>query len=262
MSQIDQNTVVGEADASGQIPPQSNEVNSGLNFEVATSLDQVVGAWRLVYSAYRRSGFVDANPYGIHTSHAAVRRQNAVIVGCINGVTASTMTCIHDGDAGLPLDLEYQQELDALRHRGRKIIEVGLFADRRAQLVRITASLFTMMQYVHNDSLLHDRADIVIGVHPRHARFYTNAFGFQVYGSERSYATVNDRPVILLKYDHDISYAANPLPRGLRHFAKHPIPPDALDHRFDFDPHVIAKSPIGQYLSWSATTSENPGSAA
>jgi len=228
----------------GDDPP-----NTALQFGVASCLEQVLEAWGLVYLAYRRIDLIDPNTYRIHTSSQAPQPHSAVITGRIREVTASTLTCIRDTDAGLPLDHEYKPELDTLRAEGRCLTEIGLLADRRQQPARAADSLFMLIHYALDYAFRDGGTDAIIGVHPRHARFYRRAFGWEPYGSERTYAVVKNHPVVLLRLDREALDRADPLPRGLRYLIDYPVPQDMYDRRYDFAQDQVAASPIDAYLT-------------
>src|SRR5690349_21354447 len=100
---------------------------SGLVFQTAKSLDDVVAAWRVLHDAYVRVGFITANPFGIHTVPQAVGPHSLVMVGQIQGLTVSTITAIGDNPLGVPVESVYPDEIAQLRSQGRKVLEVGLF---------------------------------------------------------------------------------------------------------------------------------------
>jgi len=225
-----------------------NEVSSGLEFGVAASIEEVLAAWQLVYETYHTAGLIDSNSHQIHCTDQAVNSDTAVFIGAIDSQIVSTATCIHDNGAGLPLDAEYKKELDAMRRDGRKLTEVGLLADRRSMLSRRIDSLLILMHYAYDYAFLDDGTDIIIGVHPRHARFYKRMFGFDICGSERSYATVKDHPVVLLQLKRTAQDTLDPLPRGLQYFIETPLPTNPFLHRFNPSLRQIAGSPIEQYL--------------
>lgn len=226
--------------------------SSGLAFSVARNLDEVMAAWRMVYMAYRRSGLIEPNSFRIHTAPQAVGPHAAVISAHIGEVTVSTLTAFADGPVGLPLDRVYEAELKALRAAGRSLMEVGLFADRRIELHRTAESLFELMRYAFYYGLRTKVTDFVIGVHPRHARFYTRAFGFEPVGGTRTYPAVNHRPVVLLRGDLDAKLKLTPLHPALDYFVNNPVPTALFDDRFPFAHPDIAGSIVEQFLEAQA----------
>lgn len=205
---------------------------TGLSMGVARTMDEVVEAWSLVHDSYVRAGLIDPKPEGIHTVPQAAGPQAAVIVGRLGDVTVATMTAILDNPAGLPLDTVYKTELDAMRADGRRLMELGLFADRRERIGRSLTAILELMRYVFHFGMVNQRTDGVIGVHPRHAAFYTKYFSFRIAGRETTYATVKDRPVILLRLDWQKLLAQEPKPMGLAYFLEHRIAQESFAERF------------------------------
>jgi hypothetical protein len=229
--------------------PHPERPKSGLNFLVAGTLPDVEEAWGLVYQAYRRDNLIDANPQEIHTTKQAVGPQTAVILACLGPVLAGTLSVYADGASGIPLDSVYRPEIDGLRQSGRRLMEVGLFADRREHINRSADGLFELMRYAYYFALSMKVDDALIGVHPRHAPFYMRMLGFDRIGPVRSYPTVKDRAVVLLR--HRVSQAA-PLertPKGLAYFLENPVGAEAFARRFRFDEASLAGSRIAMLLA-------------
>src|SRR4051812_40286455 len=120
---------------------------SGLNFYVARTLEDVLEAWQLVYIAYRRAELIDANPFELHTMREAVGPQTLVVTGCLGPLSVSTLSVYLDNPAGLPLDSVYREQLAGLGGNGRRVMEVGLFGDRRDHMNRSAEGLFELMRF-------------------------------------------------------------------------------------------------------------------
>ena len=221
---------------------------SGLTFRVAQSIDDVVNAWRMAYKAYRRRDMIEPNRHRLHTAPQAAGRHSAIIIGCMNQVNVTTLTAMADPPNGLPLDRIYSQELTELRRQDRKLVEVGLFADRRDELGRTTEALFQLMRYAYYYGVFNGATDFVVAVFPRHVKFYTRALGFEVCGPAKSYPVVRHQTVILLRLDVQARLKENPLPVGLEYFSNNLIPKDSFDLRFDFAADQVADSPLQSYL--------------
>lgn len=242
---------------------------------VASTLAQAMSCWRLVYEVYLRSEFIFPNAFGIHTSLPATRQDSTVFFDADeDGVVQSTVTAIMDGPLGLPLDEVYGEELDALRREGRRLSEVGLLADRR-QLAKFSGirnrvsrceaseeqqtaavstrpSLVDQMRYVFNYARkCQGITDHVIGVHPKHARFYARAFGFEVAGPARTYAAVNDRPVILLRGEIDKVVNMDPMPFAVRYDLENPVDTAFFECRYRHDDvdNGVLSSQLNEYLA-------------
>ena len=222
---------------------------------VAKKQQEILSAWQLVYHVYVHTGLILANPFCIHTMPQAVSNRAAVLLNCKDDQIESTLTGILDGPMGLPVDAVYSKQLNQLRREGRRLMECGMFAhrwqvqpvgDRLArdgteqvsaaqQMKRISQSLTGLMRLCFYFGLTHGVTDFIIGVHPRHARFYERAFGFKRHGPERSYATVNNRPVVLLRGDLRKQIEQNPMPAALQHCLDNPVDTSDFSQRFRFN---------------------------
>lgn len=216
---------------------------SGLLFSYATSLEQVESAWQLVYHRYLQEGLIDSNPFLIHTTPEAIGPHTCVIQGVIENEVIHTLSLFLDNPNGLSLDSVYGSYLDQLRKNERTIMEVGMLANK------YTASIPTLMQMMRWGiyyALYSKVSDIVIGVHPRHRKFYERWYGFEVYASETNYLLVKNNPVILLRLR---LAGMNKELRGIRDVYMHPINLDRFTNRFDFNNDTLADSRIENFLN-------------
>jgi hypothetical protein len=207
---------------------------------VAKTLDEVLAAWRLVHDAYVAKGIIEPNPFGLHTNLQATRPGALVICGDTAGELSSTLTVTPDGSLGLPLDLVYEAQLDALRSRGAKLCEFGLFTHRLGALPlrMLTATVVHALQDASST--------IVIGVHPRHAGFYRRVFGFTRLSEACEYETLNSVSVCLLKLD-DSSFVGVELPhRRAPNQPRMSLP--NTDQAYDFAPSAVSGTVLARYL--------------
>jgi hypothetical protein len=214
----------------------------------ASTLEQVQSAWGLVYDRYTQMGLIDENPFGIHAVPGAVGQHACVIWGPEGPDVGYTMTLFRDNPMGLALDSVYACELDELRGKGRRLLEVGMLADRRQSAARGVGALFSMMRWAVYYALHTDLTDIVIGVHPRHAQFYVRCYGFEEFAAPTSYPLVRDNPVVPLRLRLRETLAKDVLPRGLADARDHPIPASAYSRRFAFAPEQLRGSLIAGFL--------------
>lgn len=215
----------------------------------ATNLDEVQAAWQLVYDRYSQMCLINRNPFGIHAVPGAVGKHACVIWGPDDvGGVGHTMTLFRDNPMGLALDSVYAQELDALRQSGRRLLEVGMLADRRESAARGIGALFSMMRWAIHFGLHTDLTDIVIGVHPRHAAFYMRCYGFEEFAAPTDYPLVRNNPVVGLRLRLREMLANDVLPRGLTDARDNPIPASAFSDRFTFDPGQLRGSLIANFL--------------
>ena len=228
---------------------KSGRPTSGLNYFIASQLDEVIEAWRVVYAAYEHDGLIESNPYSLHTTPQAIGPNTVVVTACIGPVAVGTISAYADGPGGLPLDTVYRDELQSLRAEGRRLVEVGLFADRREHLNRAAEGLFELMRYAFFFALYQPADDIVIGVHPRHAAFYERFLACQKIGAVTTYPIVRDRKVVLLRLNLAEARHLNPLPKGLAYFFENPVSPALFERRFRFNETAVNGSPIDHFLT-------------
>lgn len=225
----------------------------------ATTLEQVEAAWRLVYQRYAQMGLIDENPFGIHAVPTAVGGHACVIWGPEGPQVGYTMTLVRDGTRGLALDSVYASYLDVLRRDGRRLLEVGMLADRRRSAARGVGALFTMMRWAVYHALHSGLTDVVIGVHPRHAQFYIRCYGFEEFAPPTSYPLVRNHPVVALRLRLLERLAEAELPRGLADARNHPIPASAYSQRFAFKAEQLRGSVTAKYVKSRYGLDIDPG---
>jgi hypothetical protein len=220
----------------------------------AARLDQVESAWRLVYERYVQKNLIDKNRFGIHTVPEAIGRHASVICESSGGEISTTMTLIGDNGAGIPLDSVYAQCLNALRGKGRSLVEVGLLAERRRRASRSAKTLFRMMRWAFYYTLHTQFTDIIIGVHPRHTPFYARCYGFENMAPPKCYPLVRGNPVVPMRLHLRERLSQNVLPRGLSHARDNPLPASVFSRRFCFHPEQLRGSRIEHFLGACAAT--------
>ena len=248
-------------DPLGVTEPQSKterRASTRLQFSVATTIHDVLRAWRLVYDAYRRIDLIDVNAHRIHTNSYAASPSAAVVFGELGDQVETTLTAIHDSDAGLPLDSVYRKELDALRKDGRQLSEIGLFADRRESIGRSVGALLDLIRLAFYYTLRSDDTTVIIGVHPHHIGFYKRLFGFELLGDVRPYEAANGKPVALLQLPIRDRLKESPTPRGLLYFVERPVDADEFRSRYRFPPDALDTLPLAPFRTAHAQTLAAP----
>lgn len=215
---------------------------------MATSFDDVIAAWKFVYEIYHQHGHMTPNRWGIHTVPQAVNPHSAVILGRQDGKLVNTMTVHFDREHGLSLDRFYRTELDALRQQGRRLTEVGLFADRRELSVRSIKPLLELMRLAWFYSVSHGITDGVIGVHPRHVSFYTRWLGFEPWGPEKHFKLIQ-APLVLLRLDCLSAPTRDPLPHGFPTILSQPLKREHFRDRYRLEPDSLQGTIIDEFLS-------------
>jgi hypothetical protein len=169
---------------------------------VATSIEERLQAWRLVYRCYRSQGYADPRDdglwYGVHdalpeTTTFLVRRQ---------GTWIATATLVADSGLGLPADTVYGPEMKRLRERGRRPAEIVSLASLETNP---RGSMMVLMElfraaYLTARHILH-ATDLTVTVNPHHSAYYRKRLLFVQEGEERAYGKVGGAAAVLLRLD-------------------------------------------------------------
>lgn len=226
----------------------------------ATSLKQVEAAWELVYQRYTQMELIAPNRFDIHTSPRAVGAHACVVWGPMSSNPAQkttdavevgyTMTLFQDNPQGLALDSVYSAPLEDMRSRGRRLLEVGMLADRRDDPIQGVGAMFSMMRLAISYSLYTHTTDVLIGVHPRHAPFYKRRYGFEEFAAATTYPMVQNKPVVGLRLALMETLKRDVLPKGLLDGQVHPVSGEAFANRFLFLPEDLRHSRIANFLRY------------
>jgi hypothetical protein len=212
------------------------------------SLKEILASWSLVYQSYRDAGLIEPNPQRIHTVPAATRPDALTVIARLRGELSATITAYPDASTGLPLDLSYPREMATLREHGHSLIEVGLLADRRPDKRSSLEAMLEMMKWAYFHGHYTSHSDLIIGVHPNHAKFYQRMFGFEEFGPETVCPIVNDAPVVGLRLNLQASLIQDPMPRGISHFVRAPVLATDIEGRYRLTRSEIRGSRIEAFL--------------
>lgn len=243
------NIIVSES-----IPKISSKINpitqsSNLECCSAISIEEVETAWGLVYQRYSQMGLIHENEFEIHTSANAVGEHSCVIFGSDEkGKVNYTMTLFRDNLKGFSLDSVYGDCLDEFRKKGRRMLEVGLLAERGDGTSKGARGLLNMMRWAINYGLHHHLTDIIIGVHPRHAQFYIRRYGFEIAAPPTVYPNVRNASVVLLCLPLQMVFSHINPPKGLVDVRDNPLPREDFFNSFDFKPAQLVGSKIDNFL--------------
>ena len=197
----------------------------GLYYKAADHVDDVVSAWEMVYANYRRAELIDANRFRLHAPRQAFAPRTIVVTGRISTVVVTTLSAFVDGDAGLPLD----------------------------ELGRATEAMFQLMRVVVAHAVSLKVSDVVIGVDASDGVHYARVFGFEQAAGPRPCATLNQRPIQLMRLrlqgggateGHDRGHAA------VRYLLENPVAPEQVASPVDLSPEALAGTLPGEYWQW------------
>ncbi len=207
-----------------------------IEYRVADSLDERASAFQLVYQSYLRAGLGGPNPHSLRVTPYHLLPTTEVFIAVLRGETIFTMSLVMDGKLGLPLECIYADEVGRRRRQGLLVGEVSCLADRRSHLrgffpvfVRLSR---LMVQYAQQRGL----DELLVAVHPRHARFYRRFMQFKPIGEQRAYPTVQNHPAVALALN--FGDVERHRPESFDMFFGQRLPDEALE------PHPITETQI------------------
>jgi hypothetical protein len=165
-------------------------------YKVASTLDEVISAWGLVYKQYLQASFIRPNEISVFTFPEYLSNNSAVVVGEKRGQVVCTASAVLDSPQGLPLDAYYQKELNQLRNEGRKLIEIGLLADTRGS--GNVNEIMDLISAISRFGGFSGHHDYVIGVNPKRINLFSRVFGVKLYGEPKDYDALKSAPVVLM----------------------------------------------------------------
>ncbi len=114
----------------------------------------------------------------------------------IGNEVVSTASAVLDSENGLPLDEYYAEELNEIRNRDEKLVEVGLIASRKGK--GSFRGLLSMIKILGQYGCQRDHNSFVIGLNPKSSALYNRMYNFQKLGEVKDYASLNNAPVCLM----------------------------------------------------------------
>ena len=169
-----------------------------LEYRIAATFADRSAAFRLVYAAYLLRGLGMPNPHEMRVTPYHLLPTTEIFLAQSGEGMVSTMSLVKDGQLGVPMEAVYGPEVAGRRQRGLRFGEVSCLADRDGERSACLAIMVQLGRLVVQYSLKQGLDELLIAVHPKHARFYRRFMGFEVIGGERSYPAVRNRPAIAL----------------------------------------------------------------
>ena len=188
---------------------------------VANTRVELFSAFELIYEAYLRSELIESNPYQMRVTGYQTLRTTDVLIACEDERVVCTVSVIRDGTLGLPMEAVYQNEIEDRRQSGIRMAEVSCLA-HDAEKEGNFPVVVHLMSLVAQLSKARSVDQLMIAVHPRHARFYSRFLGFQLIGEERAYEAVQNHPAVTMMLD--LSNLATFHPRGYKTLFGTPLP--------------------------------------
>jgi hypothetical protein len=215
-------------------PPRSAHATiDGVSYQIAATRPQREAAFHLVYSAYTQRGLMQPNESRLRVTPFHLLPLTDVFVAEYQGSVIYTMTLVSDDRLGLPLESVYAAEVDERRAAGRHLAEVSCLAAARGVFShgRMFDVFVRLVGLMFQSARAHGIDELLIAVHPRHARFYSRMLGFEQFGELRSYNSVCGNPAVGLAHN----FTALELTR-------YPLYDAVYEHRYR--PYELAHQPM------------------
>ncbi len=179
-----------------------------LAIKIANTLEEREAVYRLAYQVYLEKGYINQNtskwliqPYdeAQETIILMVQDANKKLVG--------SFTILFDSIRKLPADKIYNDEINNLRSKNKKIVEISRlvinpeFRNSKETLVLLFNYLAICGSYVTPFD------NIIIEVNPRHKEYYKSILCFEELGKEKPCPQVQNAPAVLLNLPLDIYHA-------------------------------------------------------
>ena len=225
-----------------------------LEYRIAATFADRSAAFCLVYAAYLRRGLGMRNPHEMRVTPYHLLPTTEILFAQSGEEVVFTMSLVKDGQLGVPMEVVYGPEVAERRQRGLRFGEVSCLADCDGERSAFLPIMVQMSRLVVQYSLKQGLDELLIAVHPRHARFYRRFMGFEVIGGERSYPTVRNRPAIALCMN--FASLARHRPECYEMFCGEQIPDERLVSQPIVDSAFTA-APLGDRASEAADARPN-----
>lgn len=171
-------------------------------YRLAATLEERLAALRLVHDAYVRAGLIEPNAYRVRaTPYHLLPTTTIFVAECECRRVISTMSLVGDGELGLPMETVYAPEIDQRRRSGKRMAEVSCLAADPAQVGCGMEVFIHLCRLMTVFAISKGYDELVIAVHPRHAKFYQRMLAFRIFGELREYPSVKDHPALALYLD-------------------------------------------------------------
>ena len=217
--------------------------------KIATERDEVLGALQLVHDEYVRSGLSLPTDSGVRVTRYHLLNSTEVLVGLVDNQVACTLSLVRDSRFGLPMESIYHKEVNVRRRLGKSVAEVSCLADRRADAERTLTVMFRVMALVAQAATYRGVHELLIAIHPHHAKFYERFLGFEGIGDLKYYSTVRGNPAVAMALDLTRLHVTNP--KAYKRLYGQPFSPRELRER-------VVSLALLEELSWLYLGSRQP----
>jgi len=204
----------------------SKKTTAEVDYKIAATQDERASAFRLVHNSYVRAGLGESNEYKMRVTPYHLLPTTEVFIAVCEGETIFTVSLVADGELGLPMESIYAREVALRREQGLLVAEVSCLADRRDQLRGFFPVFLRLSRLMAQYARKRGLHQLLVAVHPKHARFYQRFLHFQPIGREKAYPTVRNHPAIALGLD--FGWIERERPETHDRFFGQPLPDEQL----------------------------------
>jgi len=172
-----------------------------VDYKIAATLADRAAAFRLVYRSYLEAGLGERNPYGMRVTPYHLLPTTEIFIATMGREVIFTVSLVTDGEAGLPMECVYKDEVAAKRAAGVRLGEVSCLADRRSHFRGFFPVFLRLNRLMVQYARFHGLDELLLAVHPKHARFYQRFMSFRPIGQQRVYPTVRNHPAVAMSLD-------------------------------------------------------------
>jgi hypothetical protein len=192
-----------ECDSLGLTDSTGRRSTDGTAYKIAADRDEFLNAFRLVYEAYLRCGLVRPNPYLMRITPYQMLPTTEVFLAIKEDQVVATVSLVRDGELGLPMEAVFGEEVASRRLQGVRLGEVSCLASRERSLRRSLPVVLRLMSLMAQCAQRRGVNQLIIAVHPKHAKFYQSFTAFEPIADERPYGAVCDKPAVAMMLDLD-----------------------------------------------------------
>lgn len=200
-----------------------------IEYKIAANREDRAAAFGLTYQAYTRVGLCPTNPFHMRVTPYQILPTSDVFIARLDGEMICTISLIVDSKLGLPMEVIYPREVEDLRSGGLKLAEVSCLADRRRDPGRYFPVFVELCRLMVQSARYRGVDQLLVAVHPRHARFYRRYMAFQPIGDVRKYPSVCNKLAEALSLD--FAYVDREQPPNYELFFGEPLPEDVVRPR-------------------------------
>jgi hypothetical protein len=198
-----------------------------IQVKIASRRQEWEGAFQLVASRYRASGYESPGPGDLRFTPYYALPETVTFVAQHEDRVIATFSYVPDNRLlSMPLSRVFEPEINQLRESGRRLGEAASLADADLGLREFGQVFLTLIRLAMQCHAHQGGDTVVITVNPSHRNFYTRLLGFEPLGSCRAHPTVQGAPAEAFWLDWSMLRARAPA-MYQRVFGE-PLPAEAL----------------------------------